>query len=155
MKKFSRLFFPGMLVILLTFGLAGCGSQKNNKDSASSSHSKTEKVVKKNKKATRSNNNNSASTNKTNKNSNTNSSSSKNSVASSHSSSSAVNNNSNTNSQKQLGLNDVAVWTDQYGVTHHVDSDGMDRQTISGSSQTKYQDWSGSLPSNAQIVHQN
>lgn len=54
------------------------------------------------------------------------------------------------NSQ-QLGLNDVAVWTDQYGITHHVDSDGMDRQTISGSNQIEYQDWYGAFPDNAVI----
>lgn len=52
----------------------------------------------------------------------------------------------------QLGLGDIAVWTDQYGVVHHVDSDGMDRMTIPGSDQVKYQDWSGPLPANAQIV---
>lgn len=59
------------------------------------------------------------------------------------------------NSNIQLGLNDVAVWTDNNGVTHHVDSDGMDRQTTSNSSSINYQDWSGSLPSNAQVVHSN
>ncbi|MBB1086060.1 hypothetical protein [Limosilactobacillus fastidiosus] len=156
MNKFSRLFLSGMLVTILSFGLAGCGSQKHNKSCASSSHSKTEKVVKKNKEVTKSNSSKSTSANKTNKNSNTNSSSSKSSALPSHSSSSTVNSSSNTNnSQKQLGLNDIAIWTDQYGVTHHVDSDGMDRQTIAGSSQTNYQDWSGSLPSNAQIIKQN
>lgn len=61
---------------------------------------------------------------------------------------------STNNGQRQLGLNDVAVWTDSTGVTHHVNSDGIDRQTISGSSQVNYNDWSGSLPSNAQIVKQ-
>ena len=45
MKKFSRLFLSGMLVTILSFGLAGCGSQKNSKDTASSSHTKTEKVT--------------------------------------------------------------------------------------------------------------
>lgn len=53
----------------------------------------------------------------------------------------------------QLGLGDTAVWTDQYGIVHHVDSDGLDRQTIPGSSQVHYQDWSGSLPAEAQIVY--
>ena len=148
MKKFSRLFLSGMLVIILGFGLAGCGSQKNSKDTASSSHTKTEKVTKKATKKTSKN----SKQNSTKKTSSTSSSASV--TSSSQSSSSTANSNVNNNSQKQLGLNDVAVWTDQYGVTHHVDSDGMDRQTISGSSQTTYQDWSGSLPSNAQIVHQ-
>ncbi|WP_283584623.1 hypothetical protein [Limosilactobacillus urinaemulieris] len=148
MKKFSRLFLSGMLVIILGFGLAGCGSQKNSKDTASSSHTKTEKVTKKATKKTSKN----SKQNSTKKTSSTSSSASV--TSSSQSSSSTANSNVNNNSQKQLGLNDVAVWTDQYGVTHHVDSDGMDRQTISGSSQTNYQDWSGSLPSNAQIVHQ-
>ena len=149
MKKFSRLFLSGMLVTILGFGLAGCGSQKNSKDTASSSHTKTEKVTKKATKKTSKN----SKQNSTKKTSSTSSSASV--TSSSQSSSSTSNSNDNNNSQKQLGLNDVAVWTDQYGVTHHVDSDGMDRQTIAGSSQTNYQDWSGSLPSNAQIVKQN
>src|SRR5699024_6681627 len=149
MKKFSRLFLSGMLVTLLGFGLAGCGSQKDSKDTASSSHTKTEKVTKKATKKTSKN----SKQNSTKKTSSTSSSASV--TSSSQSSSSTANSNVNNNSQKQLGLNDVAVWTDQYGVTHHVDSDGMDRQTIAGSSQTNYQDWTGSLPSNAQIVKQN
>ena len=149
MKKFSRLFLSGILVTILGFGLAGCGSQKNSKDTASSSHTKTEKVTKKSTKKTSKN----SKQNSTKKTSSTSSSASV--TTSSQSSSSTANSNVNNNSQKQLGLNDVAVWTDQYGVTHHVDSDGMDRQTIAGSSQTNYQDWSGSLPSNAQIVKQN
>lgn len=149
MKKFSRLFLSGMLVTILGFGLAGCGSQKNSKDTASSSHTKTEKVTKKATKKTSKN----SKQNSTKKTSSTSSSASV--TSSSQSSSSTANSNVNNNSQKQLGLNDVAVWTDQYGVTHHVDSDGMDRQTIAGSSQTNYQDWSGNLPSNAQIVKQN
>ena len=149
MKKFSRLFLSGMLVTILGFGLAGCGSQKDSKDTASSSHTKTEKVTKKTTKKTSKN----SKQNSTKKTSSTSSSASV--TSSSQSSSSTANSNVNNNSQKQLGLNDVAVWTDKYGVTHHVDSDGMDRQTIAGSSQTNYQDWSGSLPSNAQIVKQN
>ena len=151
MKKFSRLFLSGMLVIILGFGLAGCGSQKNSKDTASSSHTKTEKVTKKATKKTSKNSKQNSTKKKT---SSTSSSASVTSSSQSSSSTANSNSNVNNNSQKQLGLNDVAVWTDQYGVTHHVDSDGMDRQTISGSSQTNYQDWSGSLPSNAQIVHQ-
>lgn len=53
----------------------------------------------------------------------------------------------------QLGLGDVATWTDAKGVTHHVDSDGMDRYTTKGSSQVQYQDWSGQLPNNAVVSH--
>lgn len=52
---------------------------------------------------------------------------------------------------QQLGLNDVAVWTDQYGITHHVHSNGMDRQTIAGSSQVNYEDWYGAFPDNVVI----
>lgn len=57
--------------------------------------------------------------------------------------------------QIQLGLGDIAIWTDQYGIVHHVDSDGMDRQTIPGSVQIHYEDWSGVLPDNAQVIHNN
>ena len=57
------------------------------------------------------------------------------------------------NQNIQLGLGDVASWTDAKGVTHHVDSDGMDRYTTKGSSQVQYQDWSGQLPSNAVVSH--
>lgn len=59
------------------------------------------------------------------------------------------------NNGVQLGLGDVATWTDQYGITHNVDSDGMDRQTIPGSAEIHYQDWSGELPANAQVIHNN
>ena len=57
--------------------------------------------------------------------------------------------NSKPVNSQQLGLNDVAVWTDQYGLTHHVNSNGMDRQTISGSTQIEWQDWYGAFPDNA------
>lgn len=55
----------------------------------------------------------------------------------------------------QLGLGEVASWTDSQGTTHHVDSDGMDRYTTKGSQEVQYQDWSGSLPQNATVNHQN
>lgn len=57
----------------------------------------------------------------------------------------------------QLGLGEVASWTDSEGTTHHVDSDGMDRYTTKGSQEVHYQDWSGSLPQNAtvNVNHQN
>lgn len=63
--------------------------------------------------------------------------------------------NTPTHQEIQLGLGDVASWTDNKGITHHVDSDGMDRETISGSSQVHYQNWSGSLPQNAVVSHNN
>ena len=68
---------------------------------------------------------------------------------------SATKNNSATQNQKaiQLGTNDLAVWTDQYGIIHHVDSNGLEHQTIPGSVQDHYESWSGALPSNAQVVH--
>ena len=59
--------------------------------------------------------------------------------------------NSKPVNSQQLGLNEVAVWTDQYGITHHVNSNGMDRQTISGSTQIESQDWYGAFPDNAVI----
>lgn len=60
--------------------------------------------------------------------------------------------NSHSEQHVQLGLGDVAVWTEN-GVTHHVDSDGMDRQTTAGSSTVHYQDWSGQLPQGVQVQH--
>ena len=59
--------------------------------------------------------------------------------------------NSKPVNSQQLGLNEVAVWTDPYGITHHVHSNGMDRQTISGSTQIESQDWYGAFPDNAVI----
>lgn len=60
--------------------------------------------------------------------------------------------NSQSEQHVQLGLGDVAVWTEN-GVTHHVDSDGMDRQTTQGSSDVHYSDWSGQLPQGVQVQH--
>lgn len=157
MKDLRRLVLSGMVISVLTFGLAGCGSNnKSNKATSSSSHKdKTEKVVKKsnkesNKKVTKKKAKSSSNSSANNSNSNNSSAVTTNSNQNTSSS-----NSTSSTSQKQLGLSDVAVWTDGNGVTHHVDSDGMDRQTISGSSQVNYQDWSGSLPSQAQIIHQN
>ncbi|WP_235857979.1 hypothetical protein [[Lactobacillus] timonensis] len=59
---------------------------------------------------------------------------------------------SHSEQRVQLGLGDVAVWTEN-GVTHHVDSDGMDRQTTNGSSTIHYSDWSGQLPQGVQVQH--
>lgn len=152
MKKFQRVIISGILFVSMGLSLTGCGSKNGNHDSSSSTKNKTEKTVKDSSK--KSNNKSSSSSSSENSSSNA----SANSAVSTESSDNSSSNGSqaaSTSSQKQLGLADVAVWTDENGITHHVDSDGMDRQTISGSSQINYQDWSGSLPSNAQIIHQN
>lgn len=148
MKKLQRLVFSGLLVLTLAFGLAGCGS---NHDSSKSSTSKDKvtKVVKK------SSNKDKSSHKKSSQSESDENSNSANSNATTNDSESSTSSSSQSSSQKQLGLNDVAVWTDENGITHHVDSDGMDRQTKAGSSSITYKDWSGSLPSNAQIVKQN
>ncbi|WP_301876389.1 hypothetical protein [Limosilactobacillus oris] len=150
MKKLQRLVFAGLLVLTLAFGLAGCGSNHDSSKSATSKD-KVTKVVKhksssKDKQSSKKSSQSESDENSTSANSNATTNDSKSSTSSSSQESS---------SQKQLGLNDVAVWTDENGVTHHVDSDGMDRQTTAGSSSITYKDWSGSLPSNAQIVKQN
>lgn len=148
MKKLQRLVFSGLLVLTLAFGLAGCGS---NHDSSKSSTSKDRvtKVVKK------SSNKDKSSHKKSSQSESDENSNSANSNATTNDSESSTSSSSQSSSQKQLGLNDVAVWTDENGITHHVDSDGMDRQTSPNQSGVTYKDWSGSLPSNAQIVKQN
>ena len=148
MKKLQRLVFSGLLVLTLAFGLAGCGS---NHDSSKSSTSKDKvtKVVKK------SSNKDKSSHKKSSQSESDENSNSANSNATTNDSESSTSSSSQLSSQKQLGLNDVAVWTDENGITHHVDSDGMDRQTSPNQSGVTYKDWSGSLPSNAQIVKQN
>lgn len=148
MKKLQRLVFSGLLVLTLAFGLAGCGS---NHDSSKSSTSKDKvtKVVKK------SSNKDKSSHKKSSQSESDENSNSANSNATTNDSESSTFSSSQSSSQKQLGLNDVAVWTDENGITHHVDSDGMDRQTSPNQSGVTYKDWSGSLPSNAQIVKQN
>lgn len=148
MKKLQRLVFSGLLVLTLAFGLAGCGS---NHDSSKSSTSKDKvtKVVKK------SSNKDKFSHKKSSQSESDENSNSANSNATTNDSESSTSSSSQSSSQKQLGLNDVAVWTDENGITHHVDSDGMDRQTSPNQSGVTYKDWSGSLPSNAQIVKQN
>ena len=135
MKKLQRSVFSGLLVLTLGFGLAGCGAKHESAKSTNSSKDKVAKVTKVKK----------SSSNEKKK-----QASSKKNI-----NNTSQSNNTSSSSQKQLGLTDVAVWTDENGVTHHVDSDGMDRQTTAGSSSITYKDWSGSLPSNAQIVHQN
>ncbi|MFO9711842.1 hypothetical protein R9X48_14835 (plasmid) [Lacticaseibacillus rhamnosus] len=149
MKKLQRLVFSGLLVLTLAFGLAGCGS---NHDSSKSSTSKDKvtKVVKKS-----SNKDKQSSHKKSSQSEDENSNSANSNATTNNSESSTSSSSQESSSQKQLGLNDVAVWTDENGITHHVDSDGMDRQTSPNQSGVTYKDWSGSLPSNAQIVKQN
>ncbi|KRL26177.1 hypothetical protein FD27_GL001315 [Limosilactobacillus frumenti DSM 13145] len=141
MKKFKQLTVSGILLSVLALGLAGCGNNTNHNTSSSSSKDKTSKVVKK------------KTTTKKKQAATKSSSSASNSsaVTTENSSSVSSSSSSTTSKQRQLGLGDTATWTDSNGVTHHVDSDGMDRQTIAGSSQVNYADWSGPLPSNAQI----
>ena len=149
MKKLQRLVFSGLLVLTLAFGLAGCGSN-NDSSKSSTSKDKVTKVVKK------SSNKDKSSHKKSSKSASEENANSANSNATTNDSESSTSSSSQTlSSQKQLGLNDVAVWTDENGITHHVDSDGMDRQTSPNQSGVTYKDWSGSLPSNAQIVKQN
>lgn len=170
MKKLYRLVFSVLAVLTLAFGLAGCGSNKHDSSKSSTSKDKVTKVVKhkngssdkqsskssSSKAKKNSNSSNSSSTNSNDdEDSNSSSSSSNSAIAGNKQSSTSSASSQKATSQKQLGLSDVAVWTDENGVTHHVDSDGMDRQTSPNQSGTTYKDWSGSLPSNAQIVKQN
>ena len=152
MKKLQRLVFSGLAVLTLTLGLAGCGSHHDSSKS-STLKDKVTKVVK------HKSSDKKSSSSKTNKDNDSSSESEESSAANSsvttNKQSSSSTSSQQSSSQKQLGLGDVAVWTDDKGVTHHVDSDGMDRQTSSSQSGTTYKDWSGSLPSNAQIVKQN
>jgi hypothetical protein len=150
MKKLQRLVFSGLLVLTLAFGLAGCGSNHDSSKSATSKD-KVTKVVKKSSSKDKQSSHKKSSQSESEKDAN-----SANSNATTNDSESSTASSSQTSaSQKQLGLNDVAVWTDENGITHHVDSDGMDRQTSPNQSGVTYKDWSGSLPSNAQIVKQN
>ena len=150
MKKLQRLIFSGLLVVTLAFGLAGCGSNHNSSKS-STSKDKVTKVVKKKSSSKDKQSSNKKSSSESEESSN----SANSSVTTNDSESSSSSSSQQSSSQKQLGLNDVAVWTDENGITHHVDSDGMDRQTSPNQAGVTYKDWSGSLPSNAQIVKQN
>lgn len=151
MKKLQHLVFSGLAVLTLTFGLAGCGSNNHDSSKSATSKDKVTKVVK----HKNSDKKQSSKSNKAKSSSDDENSSSSNSSVTSNKQNSTNSSSSQKASQKQLGLSDVAVWTDENGVTHHVDSDGMDRQTSPNQSGTTYKDWSGSLPSNAQIVKQN
>ena len=154
MKKLQRSVFSGLLVLTLGFGLAGCGAKHESAKSTNSSKDKVAKVTKV-KKSSSNNKKKQASSKKNTSNTSQSNNASSNSVITNQKQNTNSSDSTSSSSQKQLGLSDVAVWTDENGVTHHVDSDGMDRQTKAGSSSITYKDWSGSLPSNAQIVHQN
>lgn len=154
MKKLQRSVFSGLLVLTLGFGLAGCGAKHESAKSTNSSKDKVAKVTKV-KKSSSNEKKKQASSKKNINNTSQSNNTSSNSAITNQKQSTNSSDSTSSSSQKQLGLTDVAVWTDENGVTHHVDSDGMDRQTTAGSSSITYKDWSGSLPSNAQIVHQN
>ena len=154
MKKLQRSVFSGLLVLTLGFGLAGCGAKHESAKSTNSSKDKVAKVTKV-KKSSSNEKKKQASSKKNINNTSQSNNTSSNSAITNQKQSTNSSDSTSSSSQKQLGLTDVAVWTDENGVTHHVDSDGMDRQTTAGSSSITYKDWSGSLPRNAQIVHQN
>ena len=133
MKKLQRLVFSGLLVLTLAFGLAGCGSNHDSSKSATSKD-KVTKVVKKSSSKDKQSSHKKSSQSESEKDAN-----SANSNATTNDSESSTSSSSQTSaSQKQLGLNDVAVWTDENGITHHVDSDGMDRQTSPNQSGVTY-----------------
>lgn len=170
--KLNKKLLNSSLVVLLALGLGGCAT-----NSATTTHKTHEassaKVVKQSshKKAeSKSTSEQSSATSTSKNNASTKSANAAATAKSSSTSTSTSNANNNVtapakaasqsstvkqNQEKQLGLGDVATWTDSEGVTHHVDSDGMDRYTAKGSSQVQYQDFSGSLPSEAVISHQN
>lgn len=170
--KLNKKLLNSSLVVLLALGLGGCAT-----NSATTTHKTHEassaKVVKQSshKKAESKSTSEQSSATSTSKNSTSTKSANAAATAKSSSTSTSTSNANNNvtapakaasqsstvkqNQEKQLGLGDVATWTDSEGVTHHVDSDGMDRYTAKGSSQVQYQDFSGSLPSDAVISHQN
>ena len=183
MSIFNKRFLTSSLVIMLSLGLAGCATSsatsthKVNEATSTKVTNKNEKSATKdehknhsaqhsalvtenaNTKASQSNNVSAITS------SNVSGHSDKANVASSSSQTntskvntvittpSVTKHQSQSSQEIQLGLGDVASWTDDKGITHHVDSDGMDRQTISGSDQIHYQDWSGKLPQNATVSH--
>ncbi len=51
----------------------------------------------------------------------------------------------------QVGLNQLAVWTDNAGMIHHVNSNGLDTIYNPKTHETAYLDFEGSLPENAEI----
>ena len=154
MKNFKKSFAAVVMLVAMMFFVAGCGNSKKASDSSSDTTSSkvVKKSVKANKNSTKdSNAKKESSESSTTSAKNSSSENSANSQATSEDeSSSSKSSSSAVDSSRQLGLGDVATWTDENGVTHHVDSDGMDRQTKNG--QTTYADWSGALPTNATII---
>ena len=149
MKQFKKSIVAAIMMAAMLFFVAGCGNSKQAADSSDSTTSSkvVKKSVKADKKATKESTKDSKADKKSSESAA--SSNSANSQATSNSESSSSSS-SAVDSSRQLGLADVATWTDENGVTHRVDSDGMDRQTKNG--QTTYADWSGPLPSNATII---
>lgn len=175
--KMNKKILNSSLVVLLALGLGGCAvsnstttSHKTHEASSSQvvkeSHKKSGKSASTSAKNAATTNNHSTSAKFAS--SSSNSTSSAKNVTTTSSTAKATNNSqqvtapakattssSSVKEQKsvQLGLSDVATWTDSQGVTHNVDSDGMDRYTTKGSSQVQYKDWSGALPSGVTVSH--
>lgn len=167
MNKVIKEVVSFLTVFILGLGLAGCGNNKQSVSKGSSDNTRSSKTSSVKKNSTKSNSNNKkqgsqSKVNKSNQSDDDNNSASSSNGSNGQSSSSSASkimddksSSTSSNSSVQLGLGDEAVWTDSQGITHHVDSDGMDRQTTSGSQQVQYQDWSGDLPSNATVQHKN
>lgn len=177
--KLNKKVLNGSLVVLLALGLGGCAANnatsthKTNEASSSqvvkqNNHKKADKTsvktdvkyaAQKNETSVNSSSVNTTSasvvSNHTNKAATTNTASSNAPAtqATTNSTSTSAVATAKQTQNIQLGLGDVATWTDAKGVTHHVDSDGMDRYTTKGNNQVQYQDWSGQLPSNAVVSH--
>lgn len=151
MKKVKNSLMAILMIFGMTFLMAGCGNSSKSAKSSSKSETTSSKVVKK-KNATKAKKaSTSSAKSKTSSSKADSESSSSSAVVDNESQSTSSSTSSSAQSSNiQLGLNDVATWTDNNGVVHNVDSDGMDRQVKNG--QTTYADWSGPLPSNAQVV---
>ncbi len=151
MKKVKNSLMAILMIFGMTFLMAGCGNSSKSAKSSSKSETTSSKVVKK-KNATKAKKaSTSSAKSKTSSSKADSESSSSSAVVDNESQSTSGSTSSSAQSSNiQLGLNDVATWTDSNGVVHNVDSDGMDRQIKNG--QTTYADWSGPLPSNAQVV---
>lgn len=150
MKKVKNSLMAIFMIFSMTFLMAGCGNSSKSSQSSSKSETTSSKVVKK-KNATKAKKvSNSSSKSKTLSSKAISESSSSAVVDKENQGTSSSTSSSAQSSNIQLGLNDVATWTDSNGIVHNVDSDGMDRQVKNG--QTTYADWSGPLPNNAQVV---
>lgn len=174
--KMNKKVLNSSLVILLALGLSGCAVGSSTTTSHKTHEASSSQVVKQShKKSAKSASTSAKTAAATSHSASTNvaSSSSSTSSAKNVTTSSATNTTNNGANQQvtapakvasssssvkeqksvQLGLGDVATWTDSEGVTHNVDSDGMDRYTTKGSSQVQYKDWSGALPSGVTVSH--